>query len=688
MATAVALAVLIGLLLVRPGGPRLADDTEHVQRTMPLPFLASGESIVQPFEAAEDDLSQVMVRFAVGSGVDGCDVEVVIRHDLERIAERRSACDELRQAELWVVGFEPLEDAEGLELEAVLTVRGEPSGPISLWGGPSLGTLPPAVHAGDPLEISAELHTAYDDRDRAIDHLPTALDRIDGYGPFWHEPAVVVLTGFIALACLVGLVAAWRRPMAIALVIVFAVAKGVLWSVVISPMEGPDENSHFAYAQFMAEQHRIPRSNEAQFDIERPYSEQLELGYRESYHQWSQWPGNRPDFSEAGRRRAAELLEGTSPEAGGHGSAAGYAPYYYAPAAALYWLAPDNLDDQLAWMRLWNVALGAAGAWLSILIGRRLFPGSEPAALALGVAVAAQPMYSQQMAVVNNDGLVIVAGFAALLAALHLAAPRASGRWVLIGALAAGIAIATKQFGAAWALVLPAAWALGRYRTPRQDRRPWWRDVVRAAGGVLATYGAWAAVATLLHFPATAVQTFNPEPGPRTLRAFLSLHQRDGLLPLRARWVDQFWGQFGGLTLVMPEWVQGCLTAAAAVVLVAIAAWAAWSAFVWLSGRAPRVTGARSQTWVPIAVCVAAIAVTLSVLHAADFLQFRRNGRLELLQGRYALMILPAALALPALLASWAWPRLRGAAPMIGIAGGVVALNIGAVALMIERFYL
>lgn len=684
---ALVVLLLLAVILLRPGGPALSDDTEHVQRSTVLPFLDAGQTVQQAFTSRDDDLTQVMVRFAVGEGVTGCTVEAEVRTGRRVLGHRSARCDELDQAEPWTIGFDPVEDSAGLDLVLDVQLQGTSSGPMSLWGGPSLGTLPPAKIDGQEIESSVELHTSYGDDALAVQQIPTALDRIDGYGPFWHHPVAVVLMVSVALGLVVVLARAPRR-LGLALVISFAVVKGVLWSTVLPPLEGPDEHAHFAYAQFMGEQHRIPRRGENQLGIDRNYSEELEVGLRDVFHTTSQWPGNRADFSEAGRRRAADLLRGTSIDAGGDGAAAGYSPYYYAPAAALYLAAPNDLSDQVAVMRLWSVCLGAVGAWLSVLIGRRLFPRCEPAALALGVAVAAQPMLSQQTAIINNDALVVVAGFACLLVALDLAMPSAHRRLLLLGGLAAGIALATKPFGIAWAPVLAVAWLAGRLRTPVPERRPWLGDVARAAVGVAATYGLWVAIQVILHLPSSAVQTFNPDPGPKTIGRFWHLHTLDSYKALRDRWIEQFWGNFGGLTLPFPGWVLALLTAAAVLTLGGLVAWVAVRGMALVRTRGRGMTASELTSDLHLALCALAVVITLAVLHAADFLQFRHNGRLELLQGRYALMVLPAALALPALLLRRLAPKLPAATVMAVIAAGVIALNALGLTMIVERYYL
>ncbi|MEO7571632.1 MAG: DUF2142 domain-containing protein [Acidimicrobiales bacterium] len=679
--------LLIGVVLLRPGGRTLGDDTEHVERTTVLPFLSSGQSIVQRFTAQSDGLSQVMIRFAVGDGVDSCRVRALVTDASEVVAQRAADCADLRQAALWTIDFAPIEGSGGNTLELEVSLLGTSSAPMSLWGGPSVGRLPPAEIDKEVLPVSAELHTAYGDDTFAVQQLRTALDRIDGYGPFWHHPVAVTTVAVLTIVCLV-LLASNPRRLGLALVVTFAVVKGILWSTVIPPMEGPDEKAHVAYAQFMAEQQRIPKRGTDQFGIDRTYSEQLDRGVRDVYHQTSSWPGNRADFSSESRARADRMLVGAGRDSGGDGAAAGYSPYYYAPAALLYLSAPTDLDVGLGVMRLWSVALGAAAAWLAVLIGRRLFPGSEAAALALGIAVAAQPMLSQQLAIVNNDGLIVVAGFACLLIALDLATPNAHHRSLVLGGLALGIAVATKPFGVAWAPVLVAGWLIGRLRTPPQERRRWIGDAVRAGAGVGATYGTWVAMSVALGLPPTTVQTFDPEPGPKTVAGFLDLHLEDGFKPLRDRWVQQFWGDFGGLTLPLPDWVLAGITVAAALTVLGLAAWAVQVAARVGRRRLRSIDDAELSSIVRVGLCVLAIVATLGVLHAADFLQYRRNGRLELVQGRYALMVLPAALATPVLLAKSFAPRLRLAPALAAIAVAVVGLNVLGLTLVVERYYL
>ncbi len=70
----------------------------------------------------------------------------------------------------------------------------------------------------------------------------------------------------LAVAALLALVVVrgWR---VLALLVVLAVAKGLLWAAIVPPLASPDEPAHVAYAQFMAEAHRIPKRDVYQLGV-------------------------------------------------------------------------------------------------------------------------------------------------------------------------------------------------------------------------------------------------------------------------------------------------------------------------------------------------------------------------------------------------------------------------------------
>jgi hypothetical protein len=681
------LVAVTAVLLLRPAGPELADRTEHVRRNRVLPALSS-DPLRQRFAAAEDDLSQVTIRFATGDGqAQDCAVEARVVGPRGVLGSRSARCRDLGQADEWAIHVRPARAGEELALEVVRTAGDDP---IALWGGPSDGSLPPAEAGGVPLDVSVELHTAYGGDGVAAGQLSTVLRRIDGYGPFWHHPVAVVLLAAIAAAALVAVGAA-RLRLGLVLVVVFAVAKGVLWSVVVPPFGGPDEPAHYSYAQFLAEDHRIPRRGTDYRGDPEFFSEEARLAEDGIFHQTAAQPGNRPDFTSGGRAANEEALDRAGKRSGGDSSAAGYAPHYYAPAALVYEVTPGGFTAKLAAMRLWSVALGAVAALLAVQIGRRLFPTSEAAPLALGVAVAAQPMLSQQTAIVNNDGLVIVAGFACLLLALQLLEPRAPRRLLLLAGLLGGLALVAKPFGAALAPVLGLAWLLGRARTEPADRSSWIREVGAAALGFAISAGTWFGFAALFGYPNTSVGTADPTKV-RTIGRYLLLNRLSWFSPVRQHWIDQLWGRFLYLTVGYPGWIVTVLTLVtlASVVVVAVASVRAvlrlWRARGELRAR---VQGALDlQADLSLIVCSVTVVLALAVLQVLDFLRFRQLGYLELLQGRYLLLVLPAVVALPALAVRHLTGNERAARlVLLTVAAGTVVLHLVGLALVVDASY-
>ncbi len=261
--------ILVGILaviiagLLRPGGSVQADRTEHVPpgTLVPLPAFEPGSGLEQSFVADADGLSQVSVRFGTyartGTGT------VVVRLDTaegEPVAAATIPRQRLRDAVIMSVAkMAPQPGSAGRTYRLRISFSADTSGPVTLFGQAPTDTEPAARRTDDqPAELAIEVHTDYG-RDRfAFAQIGTALRRIGAYGPFWRRGASVVLLALGAIALLVGVALVPRRR-GLVLLLAFVVVKGVLWSVIIPPMLGPDEGAHVAYAQFMAVDHAIPK---------------------------------------------------------------------------------------------------------------------------------------------------------------------------------------------------------------------------------------------------------------------------------------------------------------------------------------------------------------------------------------------------------------------------------------------
>ena len=696
LAVALGLIAFIGVLLARTGGPIRADATEHVKLSTVFGPLSPSTSLRQSFIARADGLSSVEMRFGTFGGVTRCTVEVRITSNDSEVAARQIPCASLvpDSALVQVASFPPQQDSNGRTYEVEVSIERAGEESVSVWGGTDIGgSLPPVQLGSNSFPAAAEIHTGYGGGHHAWDQVGTALRRMEQYRPRFQRAAVVVSFAIVSVAALIALVAL-RGRRALALLIVLVAAKGALWAAVVPPLEAPDEPAHVGYAQFMAEAHRIPKRNVSQLGLppQQFYSPQL-TGLVNALHQESQPPGDRPDFQPNGDGGPVIEAASLSPESNGNGAAAGYPPAYYVGPAILYKLSPGSLIARIEVMRWWSIALGAVAAWLTLLIGRRLFPGSEGAAIALAVACALQPELSQQTATVNNDALVIAGGAACFLAALELLRPsQQRTRWLCALAGAALGVTMFKSFGVVFAPVLLAAWVIGRARTPQQDRIPIGREVALTALGVGATYGLWFVYAAVFGFQGASLTDLTPSPGPKGFGDYLRILREDWFRPLRRNWVDQLWGNFSWVDTPFPTWVQNVLLVLTLAVIAVMVVWAVATARRYAATRRGDGPSTLDDTFVEGSAQTLVLALSVFTMFVfcivVGYLNFHQNGRNDLILGRYSLMLVPALLSAPVVAVRSLRPRLDPLVPMVLAAIAMVALNIGGLALLTERFYL
>ena len=202
---------------------------------------------------------------------------------------------------------------------------------------------------------------------------------------------------------------AWRRiPRAGRVCFVIAFVNVAIWSVVIPPFQVPDEISHFAYAQYVAETGSPPPQSGGLQYSQQEYAALLGL-------EWGAVIGN-PNARGVitvpqDQALRALLRENPNPlGAGGTTVATNQPPLYYALEAIPYWLSPSNdILTRLAFMRLFS-ALMAAGTVLAVfLFLRELMPGTPWTWTAGALMVAFQPMFDFIGASVQGDNLLYLA---------------------------------------------------------------------------------------------------------------------------------------------------------------------------------------------------------------------------------------------------------------------------------------
>jgi hypothetical protein len=193
-------------------------------------------------------------------------------------------------------------------------------------------------------------------------------------------------------------------PRAAWLCALVACLNAVAWSFVSPPFQTPDEPSHFAYVQLLAETGRLPDANYEDGSPE----ENLVLSVLR-VQQSSLMPFDHPVSTEEQQRELeSAMASGASREgAGGAGPASSEPPLFYALETIPYEIASGgSLLDQLQLMRLMSALMAAITAMFAYLFVREALPRSPWAWTVGGLAVALFPLLGVMSGAVNPDAML------------------------------------------------------------------------------------------------------------------------------------------------------------------------------------------------------------------------------------------------------------------------------------------
>ena len=684
--------LVVAAVLVRPAGSYQAERSEHASLIGQQPVLPfdPGQGIEQQFTANAAGLSQVSVRFGTyGESGRGTVIARLESEDGTPVAVATIPWSQLRDASLMSVAtFSPRSESDGQTYRLRISLSADSEHQLTMFGATPTASEPSAQRTdGQASLLAVEIRAEYGGEGIAANQIGTALHRISKYGPFWRDEWFVLFLAVGAILLLAGVALVPRRR-GIAVLLAFVVVKALLWSAIIPPTLGVDEGAHVAYAQFLAVEHAIPKRGvpAGSADI---YSEQLRAA-AEIFHQSDVARSDRADYDIVSVRAGRSRLDSaaTSDHSNGNGAAAGYSPAYYAVPALIYAVTPGGIDIRIGSMRLWSVMLGAIAVYFSVRLGRLLFPGRESAALLVGAAVALQPMLSQQTAIVNNDALAIAAGAACAYFAVSLLA-RDRSRWVLAAAgCAFGIGLLAKPLGLAFAPAIVIAWLIGRWRGCRPAA--WWWEALSGLAGVVVTYGLWLGMSTMYGYAGVGFQG-EPSPGSYGLSDFLHVLHADSFRAIRMNWIDQFWGNFGWINTPYPPVITKVILVAVVVGSALVAAWVftfAWDLRTWWRARGRAVDLVQQDMVLATFICLLMVAAALGELYVLMYTWWTHGGDLSFVQGRYGLMMVPVVLVLPTLALRRLIPRLSPLVPLATVASAMGVLNVIAVAIIVERFYL
>jgi hypothetical protein len=195
-----------------------------------------------------------------------------------------------------------------------------------------------------------------------------------------------------------------RVPRAAWICALVACLNAFCWSIITPPFQIPDEPSHFAYTQQLAENVRLPISSEYQFSPEEN-AIMVDLNQTELLAR----PGARAISSAKEQQRLEKdlnmhLARSGSGRVGGAGAGP---PLYYLLETIPYGLASaGTLLDQLELMRLLSVLMGGLTALFVFLFLRETLPRTPWAWTVGGLCAALAPLLGFMSGAVNPDAML------------------------------------------------------------------------------------------------------------------------------------------------------------------------------------------------------------------------------------------------------------------------------------------
>jgi 4-amino-4-deoxy-L-arabinose transferase-like glycosyltransferase len=486
------------------------------------------------------------------------------------------------------------------------------------------------------------------------------------------------------LRTLASLLSALPAPLGALLAIVVIV--GLAWALLVSPWQSPDETTHFAYAQSLAERFALPGSGKSGLSTDQLQADVAvgasQLAFRSTEI--------RPDWSKHDESLyLAEAARNPSRSDGGGSNAAdSNPPLYYLYADLAYWATyGGNTFDRLYAMRIWGIsllALTVVGTWLLIgeVYGRRRLPQ-----LAGSAVVGLVPMETFISTSVNPDALTITLWTFALWLGARVIRRSATPRDAVALCFVVAAAILAKAVSYALVPAVLLALLIGWSRCKPSERRARGLYCVLAVAGAAAPVLAWIGFAR-----SQGRQAFNTVGSPSgvparpfNVREFLSyvwqfyLPRLPGMTPDRVTpglsvydiWLRQGWGIFGWLEVTLPARIYELLGAFTAVVGLATAGIVA--------------TFRDRLRWSLLAFFGVAVVALLFGLHLTEYRSLIA-GQGPLLQGRYVLPVIGLFGLAVALILGRLPPRWR--APLCGaLLTSMLVLQVLALATVAQRYY-
>lgn len=482
----------------------------------------------------------------------------------------------------------------------------------------------------------------------------------------------------------------------------------VAWSIVTPPFQAPDEPTHLAHVQRIAETGQAPRPSE----LDRPALSSAGMKALE-LTSFGSVIGNvfaKPPWTERDDRRVSEDLKGSvtggipeapSDDGGGAAAYSGYPPTYYALLAIPYLAAKvggATIFGELAAARIGSSLLTALAMIAIFMFIRELLPRSRAVWAPATLCVGLMPYVAFIGSSVNNDVLVT---FTAALVFLSLALCFRRGLTVR-RAVFVGVASALVLISKPTVFPLLAGVALGlaivAVRAAREDSRVALRSLAAVALGAFVPLAVFMVINTglwdrpLNPYEAGSVGTAEGAGTSAELQkdrsvtglfsyafqfwlprpSFLT-NQVGDVYPLWETMFKGFVGRFGWVDFAFPNWVFNVVLAV-------------WSVLLVLVARALVIGRTTLRQRLPEFITYLVMTLGLLAFVAAFGYVWKLDTEVLVEQARYLFPLLALYGALVGLALNGAGVRLaRYLAPTLVIL--VVTLNIGGLLLSVARYY-
>ncbi len=370
-----------------------------------------------------------------------------------------------------------------------------------------------------------------------------------------------------------------RVPQAAWICALIACLSAASWSIVTPPFQLPDEPSHFAYTQQLAENARLPTSSASTFSPEE------EVVLRDTHQYEVQLSPENHTISTAAEQRQLQEDLASHPSRNGNGAAGGaYSgpPLYYLLETIPYGLASaGTLLDQLELMRLLSALMAGITALLVFMFVRETLPKAPWAWTVGGLGVALTPTLGFMSGAVNPDSML-----AAVSASVFYCLARAFRRGlthrlaIVIGALiAVGFLTKLNFIGLAPGIVL--GMILLSVRAARSRGRAAYRSLAIALA--IASAPLWLYILANLFsgHPALGIVSSSMKLGSAHGSIFKKIsyvwelylphlpgmtNYFPGLFTAHRLWFDRSIGFYGWLDTSFPIWVDNLALVPAAVI--------------------------------------------------------------------------------------------------------------------------